>query len=56
MTKNLSQFWLIREELDRAIECAQNFSRCAWIVACDVVVKSVEVGQGGARRFYSTLH
>src|ERR1700681_997802 len=56
MTKDPSQFWLIREELDRAIECAQHLSRCAWIVACDVVVKGVEVGQGGARQFYSARH
>jgi hypothetical protein len=56
MTKDPSEFWLIRQELDRAIESAEQLSRCARIVACDVVVKGVEVGQGGAGRFYSTRH
>jgi hypothetical protein len=32
MTKDLPQFWLLREKLDQPIERAKHLSRRAWIV------------------------
>jgi len=41
---------------DRVIERAEHLSRCAWILACEVVVQSLEIGQRGARGLYSMRH
>ncbi len=56
MTKDISQFWLVGQELDRVIERAQDLSRCARILSCDVVVNGVEIGKRCARGFNSKWH
>jgi hypothetical protein len=49
VTKDPSQSWLTREQLNRLIERTQRFSRYARTVAGDVVINGVEVGKRCAR-------
>jgi hypothetical protein len=56
VTKDFSQFWLTRKQLNRLVERTQHFSRCARIVASDEVVNGVAVGKRCARELDPTGH